>query len=270
MILSLVLIFFSQDLFAEHPDKLYQQGKFKESLMGYEQIDLANPKDIRGRFNRGCAAYQIRDYQGAQSAFASVYRRSEDDKIRFKAVYNLGNAAFQAGDLKTAVDSYEKAVRLNPQDADARYNLELALRKAEYEKKQQAQKQPSDTGRQGQRQQSPRQSGKNDKQEQQKLNQMKQGLQQEQSHQSDQAQSKRHDEQDNSRQPKDLSGELNALSQAKSPAMDDIPRQRQQTQSIDRDRANALLNNIQEDRTPYLRFQVPGDKRGGVKSGKYW
>ena len=39
---------------------------------------------------------------------------------------------------------------------------------------------------------------------------------------------------------------------------------------LDRKKAEALLENIKEDRSRFLRFQVPEDKKNGVPSGKDW
>jgi tetratricopeptide (TPR) repeat protein len=44
------------------------------------------------------------------------------------ASYNLGNARFAAGDLAGAVEAYKQTLRAAPGNADAKFNLELALR----------------------------------------------------------------------------------------------------------------------------------------------
>ncbi|MEZ4589781.1 MAG: tetratricopeptide repeat protein [Chloroflexota bacterium] len=43
------------------------------------------------------------------------------------SAFNLGNSYFQLGDLEAAVVAYQIALRLNPNDLDAKHNLELAL-----------------------------------------------------------------------------------------------------------------------------------------------
>ena len=40
--------------------------------------------------------------------------------------FNLGNAYFKAGEIAPAILNYERALRLDPSDADVRYNLEFA------------------------------------------------------------------------------------------------------------------------------------------------
>jgi len=44
-----------------------------------------------------------------------------------KADFHLGYDLSESGEYKKAIDAYEKANKLNPEDANVRYNLELAL-----------------------------------------------------------------------------------------------------------------------------------------------
>ncbi|HYX24251.1 MAG TPA: tetratricopeptide repeat protein, partial [Thermoanaerobaculia bacterium] len=64
------------------------------------------------------------------------------------AHYNLGNARFAAGDAAGAAEAFKQALRLKPDDQDAKYNLELALRE---EQKQKAGGQGSPKGSRGNR-----------------------------------------------------------------------------------------------------------------------
>lgn len=255
VMLLLALHIPAKALAAENPDNLYRQGKYKEAMSGYEKLDLDHPKDISYRFNRGCAAYQLQDYQSAQAAFTSVYSRSQDNTMRFKAAYNLGNTGYQAGDFKAAADYFRESIRLNPKSAEARYNLELALKKIEQAKKQ------TEQNRQGKDSQQ-----NHDKQDKQ------QGAQQEQK-QDQQVKVDQNQDRTKSQakeQSKDLSGELKANTPAQMQKNAGNQGEPQQAKSVERKKAEALLNNIQEDRTRYLQMQAPEGKNGDVKSGKYW
>ena len=46
-----------------------------------------------------------------------------------KAHYNLGNAYFESGKYKEAIESYKQAIRINPDYANAHYNLDVAYDK---------------------------------------------------------------------------------------------------------------------------------------------
>ncbi len=51
------------------------------------------------------------------------------------AHYNLGNARLAAGDAAGAVEAYTKVLRAEPGNLDAKFNLELALRKEQQQKR---------------------------------------------------------------------------------------------------------------------------------------
>jgi Ca-activated chloride channel homolog len=76
----------------------------------------------------------------------------EVEALRPEALYNLGNAHLAAGDAAQAAERYRATLRLRPDHAPAKHNLELALR--ELQKQQQQQQQPQ--GGQGQQRQDPR------------------------------------------------------------------------------------------------------------------
>ena len=92
---------------AETPDELYREGRYEEAEKAYAQKDMDHPKDVRFRYNRGCAAYQKGKYEEAAAAFSSVLKRSGDEDVRFKAAFNLGNTAFKQGDYASAAAFFQ-------------------------------------------------------------------------------------------------------------------------------------------------------------------
>ena len=71
----------------------------------------------------GVAAYSAGDWNQAVSDWSGVAATG----LRSKELYfNLGNAYFKAGETARAILNYERALRLDPSDADIRYNLEFA------------------------------------------------------------------------------------------------------------------------------------------------
>lgn len=266
-------------LAAENPDELYGQGRFEEAEKVYSRSDMDNPKDIRYRYNRGCAAYQNSDFKGAMAAFSSVLRRSDNEEIQFKAAYNLGNAAFKEGNFESAVEQYKEALLSNPESEDAKYNLELALRELEKLKKKKTEKQKKegqkktgqskDTGDSS----SSGDKGENSEKKQDQGQDQKKSKHQKQSGKQENDKEKSHErpgegqkaEQDTSR---DLSGQLRPLQAM--PEQDKNQTPDQPGAILDRKKAEALLDNLKEDRSRFLRFQIPEDKKRGVKSGKDW
>ena len=73
-------------------------------------------------YRRGLDAYQLGQWVLAVQEFESVLVRGYEAENLY---YNLGNAYYRNGQLGGAVWAYEKALQLDPNDADTRYNLAL-------------------------------------------------------------------------------------------------------------------------------------------------
>ena len=250
-------------LASEDPDELYRLGRFAEAEKIYADSDMDNPKDLRYRYNRGCANYQGSDYKGATASFSSVLRRAKDSRTKVKAAYNLGNTAFKQGDFASAASHYKKAILINPESENARFNLEIALRKLEKQKKEQKKGNKKDQSKDGKKgkgegKSSPDKSAENkgpqDKDQQDKKRDKNPG------------QEKRQDEEQGP--PKDLSGDLRPREAL--PQKEKDEGSGQTISLMDRKKAEALLDNVKEDRSKYLEFQTPKGKRRGVLSGKDW
>ena len=76
-------------------------------------------------FQRGNQLYQSEDYAAAVEAYETVLASGFEGHDLY---YNLGNAYFKTGDLGRSILSWERALKLEPGDEDARANLELAGR----------------------------------------------------------------------------------------------------------------------------------------------
>ena len=269
----------------DSPDELYRKGRFAEAEKAYAQSDMDNPKDLRYRYNRGCAAYQSGDYQAAAAAFASVLRRSQDDEMRSKAAYNLGNAAYKQGDFQSAAKYYKQAIAHDPSSEDARHNLELAIIRV-----QQMQKKPSeqsgDQSQPGADQQQDPSDGKNNQEDQGQQSDDKSSEQdsaQKQQKQNESEQSKGSQEQSAEQSPEKKSGESRQSGQKSQQELagelkprEDMPPAQAGEQTpkasmvrMNQKKAEALLDNIQEDRAQMMRIQTQG-RRQGVGSGKDW
>jgi tetratricopeptide (TPR) repeat protein len=74
-------------------------------------------------WHAGVEAYTAGDYASALQDWEEI--RSAGLMSR-ELYYNLGNAYFKSGEIAPAILWYERALRLDPSDADVRYNLEFA------------------------------------------------------------------------------------------------------------------------------------------------
>lgn len=80
-------------------------------------------------FARGVEAHKEKRYLAAIEMYKNAV---EADPSYYEAAYNLGLAAYQAGQLPLALGANERAVRLDPSSINARYNFALALLEANY------------------------------------------------------------------------------------------------------------------------------------------
>lgn len=86
--------------------------------------------DPRVRFNAGTAHLAAGNERRAVELLERAAKEA-DPALSPTAHYNLGNARLAAGDAAGAVAAYKQALRANPADANAKFNLELALRERE-------------------------------------------------------------------------------------------------------------------------------------------
>jgi Ca-activated chloride channel family protein len=118
---------------AHRGERLYHQARYPEAYDVFRR-GLERDSSARLAFDAGAALYRLERYDEAVSAFRQAARTPE---LRQQSLYNLGNALVRAAEerpgepepLLDAVAAYEEALRLSPADAEARWNLEVALRR---------------------------------------------------------------------------------------------------------------------------------------------
>ena len=119
----------------------YHSGNFTNALTEFTKLAEVQTNDLRLVFNAGDAAYRATNFDLAQNLFQQV-TLSPDLKLQQSAYYNLGNVQFQkaksAKDLDgleqgfdAAAKIYERAIKLNTNDADAVFNFRFAQGAAE-------------------------------------------------------------------------------------------------------------------------------------------
>ena len=118
---------------ARRGERLYHQAKYPEAYAVFRR-GLERDSSARLAFDAGAALYRLERYDEAVAAFRQAARTPE---LRQRSLYNLGNALVRSAEerpgepapLLDAVAAYEEALRLAPGDAEARWNLEVALRR---------------------------------------------------------------------------------------------------------------------------------------------
>ena len=132
----------------------FDQGEFEQALEEYEKVSEELPNRPEPVYNSANALYKLEDYEQALEELqeALVYTDDDDGQDLYaKSRFNLGNVFFQAEEYEHAIEEYKEVLRKNPDDVEAKHNLELALRQIEEQQQQeQEQQQQQDEQQQGQ------------------------------------------------------------------------------------------------------------------------
>jgi len=164
----------SQD--AENAIKLYNENKLDEALAKITAAQVGMPNSPKLQYNMGNVLYKKGQFEDARAGYKTA-SLDAPRSLAQSATYNMGNASLKAGDIKGAIDAYTEALLLDPDDAESRYNLELALRAKQQKQKQDKKQQDNDKkDKQDQKDQS-QQKGEKPKQQEDKQAQRKENEQ---------------------------------------------------------------------------------------------
>ena len=161
-------------------NRYYEDGDHEMALERYLEAQGLDSTFAVPHFNAGDALYRMGNYQDGALEFLRS-SASGADSIKAMSYYNLGNTMFKAGDLQSAVEAYKRSLLINPEDRDAKHNLELAIKMQEQQEQQQQQQQDQQGGEQGRDQESgENQQKQEEQQEEQEQDQQEQGQDEEQ------------------------------------------------------------------------------------------
>lgn len=104
---------------------LFHQGRYGEAAVRYARALERYPDMAELYFNMGNAYLSLGEAEKAARCYQEFLARSGDSELAAQAHYNRGLAALLQKDLAAARDAFKQALRLNPGDADARWNLDL-------------------------------------------------------------------------------------------------------------------------------------------------
>jgi len=152
----------------DESNRQYYLGNYDEALKGYTQAQTERPDEPEIHYDIGNVQVRKNDPLQAAKEYQQAATSTLDKTVQSRSLYNLGNALMMQGNAGEAVEAYKGALRLNPKDEDAKYNLELAMLQMmqqpqqQQEQDQDQEQQPTPTGTQEageSQQQTPQQEG---------------------------------------------------------------------------------------------------------------
>jgi Ca-activated chloride channel family protein len=221
--------------------ELSEKGKKNEAAEAYERAlryyrdaEIEKPESPKLSYNIGNVNYQQEKYEDALEKY---YRALSVDEPENQAAtyYNTGNALYRAGKYPEAIQTYQKCLDINPDDEDAKYNIEFVRKKMKEMLDREAQRQ------QNQQQQEQQQEQQEQKTQQQEQNQPPEEKQQQQAQPQDQQE--KQEQQQEQMQPKE---------------------------GMTKEDAERILNALKDDEKDVLKKQKRAPQSRGRRGGKDW
>jgi len=158
----------------QHPEayirrgnRAYGKGEFKEAELEYRKALNVDSTNRKATFNLADAQYEQKKYAEAEKLFSGLLQDASQPEAQGSDTwYNLGNTYFKQEKYEKSVEAYREALRRDPSNRPAKYNLSEALRKLAQQQSQNNQKNQDNQDQQDKDKQN--QDGNNNQQDQQK------------------------------------------------------------------------------------------------------
>lgn len=145
---------------------------FAKAEVEYRKALQKKPNDFKSQFNIGDALFKQNKMEESSLEFQQILDATSNKEDKGKVWFNYGNSMLALNKLDESIDAYKNALRNNPKDIEAKYNLEFARRLKKQQQQQQQQQQNQDQNKdQQQKQQDQNQQQNQDQQKQQQQQQ---------------------------------------------------------------------------------------------------
>lgn len=117
-------------------NEAYENKEYESAVNSYRKAIEKKPTDPVAQYNLGNALYKNSKTEEAVSAYDKALSNTASAADKAKTFYNKGVVLQNGKKLPECIEAYKNALKLDPQDDDARQNLQKALQQL----KQQEQK----------------------------------------------------------------------------------------------------------------------------------
>ena len=152
--------------FIQDGNKAFTESDYITASDFYHKAEQELPESPEIEYNIGGAMYKQGKYEEAVERYTKALNTT-DLNLEGQAHYNLGNTYYRMGDYQNAIKSYENSLKVNPEDINAKFNLELARKMLKEQIKPEQQDQDQQQQQKEQEQKQEEEQEKNEEQQQQ-------------------------------------------------------------------------------------------------------
>ena len=121
-------------------NRLYKEGRIDEALSKWRDAQIEAPDSDKLHYNIGNGLHEQKKYEEAFKEYEKSLD-SKDSELQRNAYYNTGNTHYRMGKSLEAIEDYKKCLDINPDDEDAKYNIEFVRKKIKENLKKEDKKQ---------------------------------------------------------------------------------------------------------------------------------
>lgn len=111
----------------EAGNEFYKKQEFSLAAAEYAKAIQADPSSNKAKFNQANTLYKLDQKVEAVQIFTSISRDEPEDGLKASSFYNKGVILSQQKNLEESIEAYKSTLRLDPNDKEARENLQKAL-----------------------------------------------------------------------------------------------------------------------------------------------
>ena len=119
----------------------YKEAQYDLAENQYRAVLLHDPTNTTARYNLAIALHRQKKYDEATAVLKRLEQQNISAQLKASAYYNEGVAYSRQKSLEESIEAYKAALRLNPDDQQARENLQKALAELKKQKEEQQKQQ---------------------------------------------------------------------------------------------------------------------------------
>lgn len=117
-------------------NEAYKNKQYSQAATAYQQALKKSPANATAYYNLGNALYKTDKLDDALKSYDNTVQASKSNPVKEKAYYNGGVVLQKQNKLGECIKAYKNALKLDPNDEEARQNLQRALQQLKQQQKQ--------------------------------------------------------------------------------------------------------------------------------------